>query len=144
MSSSEDSLKACREAFERLKKGDARLEKYAGLAKGDINKSIVSLEAGLDKGYLKSSRMAHIPLILEIESYVSRNAKSKSTPSKRVSRFKKQAAAAKSEKEQLEEVLNNVLSDNIRLVERVRVLERKLAEYESGKVVSISKNESPL
>lgn len=49
-----DGLRACEEALTRLMKGEPVVSKHVGLSLKKITASIVSLEAGFDRGYLKN------------------------------------------------------------------------------------------
>lgn len=61
-------LIACEEALQRLLVGKPIVPEHVGLNLSKLTASIVSLEAGFDRGYLKKSRKAHLPLLAQIDS----------------------------------------------------------------------------
>ena len=115
----------CLEAFERLKK-NAPLKKE--LANREITSSLVSEEAGLDRGYLKKSRAAHLPLISLIESF--RNSKNHRPKKTNVDiereRAKRRDADAKSA--QFEQMIVKSLAREMRLANQIRKLEEEVAK----------------
>lgn len=63
---SNQGIKKCEAAFQRLKENTPINKSFSGLI---ITASLVSKEAGFDGGYLKTSRIIHRALLNEIEGY---------------------------------------------------------------------------
>ena len=63
---SNNKLKDCWDAFERLKKGMPNNKEFLGET---ITNSLVSKEAGLDAGYVKNARPSHTDLVDAIVEY---------------------------------------------------------------------------
>ena len=63
---SNNKLKDCWDAFERLKKGMPNNKEFLGET---ITNSLVSKEAGLDAGYVKNARPSHKELVDAIVEY---------------------------------------------------------------------------
>ena len=63
---SNNKLKDCWDAFERLKKGMPNNKEFLGET---ITNSLVSKEAGLDAGYVKNARSSHKELVDAIVEY---------------------------------------------------------------------------
>ncbi|SFP19592.1 hypothetical protein [Pseudomonas borbori] len=61
-------LGACEEALQRLLVEKPVVPEHVGLDLSKLTASIVSLEAGFDRGYLKKSRKAHLPILAKIEA----------------------------------------------------------------------------
>lgn len=59
---------ACQEALQRLLDGKPFMPEHVGLDLSKLTASIVSHEAGFDRGYLKKSRKTHLPLLAKIEA----------------------------------------------------------------------------
>lgn len=125
-------IHVCEEAFERLKAGKARDPAHVDLPRSKITAGIVSVEAGFDRGYLKKSRRAHMPLISAIEVYRSESETASVTSAVKAKRAQIKAEKAVSELEQMQAKLNAVLTQNIQLVERVRELEAMLKRGRSA------------
>lgn len=82
-------LLACEEALQRLLDGKPVVPEHVGLELSKITASIVSLEAGFDRGYLKKSRKAHLPILAKIEaSRAEANKSSGSSSSKKLNAWK--------------------------------------------------------
>jgi hypothetical protein len=62
-------LLECEEALQRLLEGRPVVAEHVGLSRSKITASIVSFEAGFDRGYLKKSRNAHLPILARIEAF---------------------------------------------------------------------------
>lgn len=119
-------LKKCEDAFERLVNGRPDRREHVGVRSADITPSMVSVEAGFDKGYLKRSRGPHRPLIARIGS-LSGGVKAGAQPAvERISRALSAAEKAKANEAALKEILDKVLTQNLMLVERVRELEASI------------------
>jgi hypothetical protein len=63
---SNQGIKKCEDAFQRLKDGEPNNASFAGLI---VTPSLFSKEAGFDGGYLKNSRTVHRSLLNKIEDY---------------------------------------------------------------------------
>lgn len=99
---------------------------HVGLDLSKLTASIVSREAGFDRGYLKKSRSAHLPLLARIEAFrVEASKDSGSSNAKRVERLEGKLALFEKELEMVRAQRDRVLSQNLQLWERVRELERK-------------------
>jgi hypothetical protein len=122
---------ACIEAFERLKAGAPVVPAHVGIAAAKITSGIVSVEAGFDRGYLKKSRAAHLPLIAQIEAFRARPESTGLSKANEVKRAKSKAERAESELEETRRQFYDVLTQNLQLVERVRELEAMLAQGEA-------------
>ena len=60
-------LQDCYEALERLVKGCPRISDFSGIELSQITNSIVSQEAGYDKGYIKNKRENHQGIVQAIK-----------------------------------------------------------------------------
>lgn len=119
-----DGLDRCEKAFERLKAGNSHNSKFVNIPSNDITPSVVSIEAGFDKGYLKTSRDRHKPLIALIRTY----AKSQEKHSKHktaLNRESKRRNEAELILNQTKAKLESALTDNLRLITRVQYLEKE-------------------
>ncbi len=119
----------CFDALERLKAGYPTMPEYVGIEKHEITAAMVSVEAGFDKGYLKRSRPAHKPLIARIEALVKDHKSKNSSDRKRLEQAKKAKEKLKAENNRTQAIMDNVLTQNLMLLERVGELERELAKY---------------
>ncbi len=124
-------LTRCEEAFDRLKDGQPHLSNHVGIKPGDITPALVSIEAGFDKGYLKRSRESHAPLIARIDALKSVSSSSASASKEKLERATRLAEKRQEEVEQLKLVLDQVLTQNLMLVERVKELEKDLSKYQA-------------
>lgn len=124
-------LQRCEEALERLLSGRPHLADNVGVKRGDITPAMVSVEAGFDKGYLKRSRESHMSLIARIDALKSESKASSSATKKKLEKTKKMVEKRRMEIEQLNEVMDKVLTQNLMLVERVRELEKELSKYQA-------------
>lgn len=123
-------LLACEEALQRLLDGKPVVPEHVGLELSKITASIVSLEAGFDRGYLKKSRKAHLPILAKIEaSRAEANKSSGSSSSKKVERLEDKLVLLEKELAMVRAQRDRVLTQNLQLWERVRELE--LAERQN-------------
>lgn len=122
-------LNRCEEGLERLLSGQPHLADHVGVKRGDITPAMVSIEAGFDKGYLKRSRESHMPLIARIDALKSESRDSSSATKEKLEKAKQKAEKRRMQVEQLNEVMDKVLTQNLMLVERVRELEKELSKY---------------
>ena len=121
---------ACESALQRLLEGKPVLSVHVGLDVSKITASIVSLEAGFDRGYLKKSRRAHLPILAKIESVRAEAGKgSNSSSAKKVQRLEDKVLLLEKELAMVRTQRDRVLTQNLQLWERVRELE--LAERQN-------------
>lgn len=117
-------LLACENALQRLLEGKPVVPEHVGLELSKLTASIVSLEAGFDRGYLKKSRKAHLAILAKIEA--SRAAAIKnpsSSSSKKVARLEDKILFLEKELAMVRAQRDRVLVQNLQLWERVRELE---------------------
>ncbi|QXI11266.1 hypothetical protein [Pseudomonas zeae] len=126
-------LSACEEALQRLLVGKPVVPKHVGLDLSKLTASIVSLEAGFDRGYLKKSRKAHLPLLAQIEAVrAEANKGTGSSSGRQIRQMESQLAALKKTLSIAEMQRDNVLVQNMKLWQRVRELERLIVNSRSG------------
>ena len=121
-------IEQCEAALERLLNETPYNKDFVGEEQTDITPAMVSVEAGYDKGYLKRSRQAHMPLIAQIDRLRAPKKASKSS-AQRLSKALSAADKAKANEAALKDTLDKVLAQNLMLVERVRELEKALHMY---------------
>ncbi|VVO49505.1 hypothetical protein PS838_00216 [Pseudomonas fluorescens] len=122
-------LLECEEALQRLLDGKPVVAEHVGLSLSKITASVVSLEAGFDRGYLKKSRNSHLPIIARIEAFrAEANRKGSHTHTKDIDRLEDKLDALASELATVRAQRDRVLTQNLQLWERVRELE--LAEHQ--------------
>lgn len=61
-------LRSCQDALQRILDGNPLVAAHVGLDLSQLTASMVSYEAGFDRGYLKKSRSSHLPILAKIES----------------------------------------------------------------------------
>jgi len=125
----------CDEAFIRLKNGTALNPKFKGIAPSDITPSVVSIEAGFDKGYLKSSREHHRFLIAKIRDYIG-NQQKESKQKIALNRESKRRGEVERTLSETKLKLEIALTDNLRLTLRVQQLESELKAFSSIKNIN--------
>ncbi len=126
-------LGACEEALQRLLIGKPVVPEHVGLDLSKLTASIVSLEAGFDRGYLKKSRKAHLPLLAQIGAVRAEASKGTGSSSGKQIRQMESRLAALEKKLSISQVQrDNVLAENIKLWQRVRELEHSMAFIRSG------------
>jgi hypothetical protein len=117
-------LVACEEALQRLLDGKPVVSEHVRLDLSKLTASIVSLEAGFDRGYLKKARKTHLPLLARIEACRAETNKSFSlSNAKTVERLKYKLALSEKELAMARAQCDRVLTQNLQLWERVRELE---------------------
>jgi hypothetical protein len=117
-------LGACVEALQRLLDGKPIVPEHVGLDLSRLTASIVSLEAGFDRGYLKKSRKAHLPILAKIEaSRAEANKSSGSSNGKSIKRLEDKLVLLEKELAMVSSQRDRVLTQNLQLWERVRELE---------------------
>ncbi|ABP78294.1 conserved hypothetical protein [Stutzerimonas stutzeri A1501] len=134
-------LSACEEALQRLLVWKPVVPEHVGLDLSKLTASIVSLEAGFDRGYLKRSRKAHLPLLAQIEAARAEASKGAGSSSgKQIRQMESQLAAVEKKLSIAQMQRGNVLAQNIKLWQRVRELERSMADSRSAKVEPLLRN----
>ncbi len=117
-------LLACGNALQRLIDGKPVVPEHVGLELSKLTASIVSLEAGFDRGYLKKSRKAHLPILAKIEAARAEAIKSpSSSSSKKVSHLEDKILFLENELAMVRAQRDRVFVQNLQLWERVRELE---------------------
>lgn len=117
-----DGLKACEEALNRLLKGNVNFSAHVNFDLEKLTPSVVSHEAGFDRGYLKSSRVNHRSLIAKIK-FISTNASAKPAGlSKELASWRRKYQKLEEEFILMQAQRDRVLSQNIELWEKVREL----------------------
>lgn len=124
-------LQRCEEAFERLLAGNPIVSQHVGLEPHKITASVVSVEAGFDKGYLKRSRQSHLPLLSRIEANKTKTINLGSSYKTQALKAIKSRDKAKIEMEEMKDKLDKVLSQNLILVEHILELESKLRKQKT-------------
>lgn len=141
-------LGACEEALQRLLVGKPVVPKHVGLDLSKLTASIVSLEAGFDRGYLKKSRKVHLPLLAQIEAVRAEASKGAGLLSGEKNRqIGRQLAALEKTLSIAQMQRDNVLAQNMKLWQRVRELESSMAYSGSGhsaKVEPLLRNSSDI
>lgn len=123
-------LGACEEALQRLLVGNPVVPEHVGLDLSKLTASIVSLEAGFDRGYLKKSRKAHLPILAKIEAYrAGANKGCGSSNGKSIKRLEDKVVLLEKELAMVSSQRDRVLTQNLQLWARVRELE--LAERQN-------------
>ncbi|MGY3305058.1 hypothetical protein ACVK1X_004373 [Pseudomonas sp. PvR086] len=128
-------LIACEEALQRIQDRRPVVPVHVGLDLSRLTASVVSLEAGFDRGYLKRSRKAHLPLLARIEALRAAASKgSASTDVKNVGDFEHKIELLKKELAIVRVQRDRVLTQNLQLWERVRELELSERQNKSSQV----------
>lgn len=126
-------LDACEDALKRLLGGKPIVPEHVGLDLSKLTASIVSFEAGFDRGYLKKSRNAHLPLLAQIEAVRIETSKgSGPASSKELRQIKSTLAALENTLSIAQMQRDNVLAQNMKLWQRVCELERLMRYSRSG------------
>ncbi|ELB2861406.1 hypothetical protein QNE90_001009 [Vibrio alginolyticus] len=125
-------IELCKEAFERIKRGEARVEKFKGIPQEKVTPSVISQEAGFDSGYLKRARATHQPLISLIDAYRSAASSETLSKSEAVRREKVKTDKAKSLQSTAETLLQDALARELVLVRRLKELEKEVAALKKG------------
>ena len=132
---------ACEEALQRLLIGKPVVPEHVGLHLSKLTASIVSLEAGFDRGYLKKSRKAHLPLLAQIEAVRAEASKGAgSSNGKQIRQMESHLTTLEKTLSIAQMQRDNVLAQNIKLWQRVRELERSMADSRSAKVEPLLRN----
>lgn len=117
-------LYACEEALQRLLAGNPVVPEHVGLDLSKLTASIVSHEAGFDRGYLKKSRKAHLPILAKIEASRSEVNKERSSKIGRsIKHLEDKVMLLEKELAMVSSQRDRVLTQNLQLWARVRQLE---------------------
>ncbi|OEO24870.1 hypothetical protein AX279_15550 [Pseudomonas sp. J237] len=119
-------LSACESAFQRLLDGSPVVTEHVGLDLSRLTASIVSLEAGFDRGYLKKSRKTHLPLLAKIESVRTESGKGTSPNGRRIRQMESLLASLERELSMAHIQRDKVMAQNMKLWDRIRELEHSL------------------
>jgi len=124
------------------KAGKPNNKAFVGLPQHSITPSIVSQEAGHDKGYLKKSREQHQFLISVIHLHVQDHASSTTGKGVRLQRAKQKAKDAGLAADAAETKLEASLARELQLYHRVKQLEKEVIKLnallnEKGKIVPL-------
>lgn len=138
-------LGACEKTLQRLLVGKPVVPEHVGLNLSKLTASIVSLEAGFDRGYLKKSRKTHLPLLAQIEAVRAEASKGTGSSSgKQIRQMESQLAALEKTLSITQIQRDNVLAQNMKLWQRVCELERSIAYSRSSKVESLLRNNNDM
>jgi hypothetical protein len=136
MQSMNSGLIACEGALQRLVDGKPVVSAHVGLDLSKITASVVSLEAGFDRGYLKKSRKAHLPLLAKIEGFRAEAIRgSGSSSAKKIARLEDKLSLLEHELVMAQVLRDKVLIQNLQLWERVRELELAARQNKSIKTL---------
>ncbi|WP_350599426.1 hypothetical protein [Pseudomonas sp. 65/3-MNA-CIBAN-0223] len=127
-------LAICEKALDRLVGGNSIVPAHVSLDLSKLTASIVSLEAGFDRGYLKKSRKSHLPLLAKIEAIRASGVKGTTSRSKQLRQIEDQLKKLENELSVAQSNRDKALAQNIKLWERVRELELLLETSVSAKV----------
>lgn len=123
-------LGACEDALQRLLAGNPVVPEHVSLDLSKLTASIVSLEAGFDRGYLKKSRKVHLPILAKIEAFrAGANKGGGSSNGKGIKRLEDKVVLLEKELAMVSSQRDRVLTQNLQLCARVRELE--LAERQN-------------
>lgn len=114
----------CEQAFERLKAGKPERLLISEYTLDSISAALVSKEAGFDPGYLKSARIKHRPILLEIDQFKIRESSCTKKEKKKISDLKVQVEFEKQQAKKYESLYKEALAREV-------VLAARLAEPES-------------
>lgn len=118
---SNNKLKDCWDAFERLKKGIPNNKEFLG---EPITNSLVSKEAGLDAGYVKNARPSHKELVDAIVEYNKVNVETNLKKTIEALKFKLKVEEEKSE--MLKKERDEAYKREILLFDKLIKLEEKV------------------
>lgn len=126
-------LSSCIEAFERLKVDMPINDEFKGYQPEQISPSVVSQEAGFDKGYLKKSRPNHMPLIALIEDWRKSGGTSLSK-AEAIRRERDKALRYMQERDEANQRYALALGRELRLIKKIRELELELKNSNVAKL----------
>lgn len=117
-------LIACEEALQRLLDGKPFVPEHVGLDLSRLTASVVSLEAGFDRGYLKKSRRSHFSILARIEACRAEiKSGTGSSSAKIIQRLEDKLVLLECKLLMAETQRDRMLTQNLQLWERVRELE---------------------
>tara|TARA_R110001599_G_scaffold224482_2_gene423669 strand:+ start:203 stop:649 length:447 start_codon:yes stop_codon:yes gene_type:complete len=120
-------MSACEDALQRLLDRKPNVPEHVGLEFSKLTASIVSFEAGFDRGYLKKSRPAHQEIIARIVS-IKTKAPIESVKARELQTVAEKLSTTKNNLEEAREQRDNMLTRNLQLMLRVKELEKEVAE----------------
>lgn len=118
---SNNKLKDCWDAFERLKKGIPNNKEFLGET---ITNSLVSKEAGLDAGYVKNARPSHKELVDAIVEY--NKEITEGNLEKRIESLELKLEAEKEKSKKLKKERDEAFEREILLFDKLIKLEKKV------------------
>ena len=124
-------LQKCEAALERLVQNTPHVGKHVSVTEVDITPAMVSVEAGFDKGYLKRSRDSHKPLIARIDALKESSRVDERTKLKQAEKKYKQLQA---EQKVNGDIMDQILTQNLMLLQRLKELEKELSLYKTHKM----------
>lgn len=127
-------LGACEEALQRLLAGNPVVPEHVSLDLSKLTASIVSLEAGFDRGYLKKSRKAHLPILAKIEACRAGANKGRGSIGKSIKRLEDKVVLLEKELAMVSSQRDRVLTQNLQLWARVKELELAKRQSKSRQV----------
>lgn len=116
-------IDACEEALGRLVNGSPAVPEHVGVDLTSITCAMVSVEAGFDKGYLKRGRDSHKALIARIDALKAAAEHRGLSIKEKVRKAEKKAETFKEKYERANQMLGIMMTENLRLLERIRELE---------------------
>lgn len=130
MKNTQNGLELCEESLDRLIRGKPNNLKFLGKP---ITPSLVSKEAGLDKGYLKKSRHQHRLIIFNIDEHCRLQTKASPKASEDIPKLKAQKSKIKNELQLVTQRLNDSLAREVILVHQLRKIELELILAREGR-----------
>ncbi|TMO64859.1 hypothetical protein [Pseudoalteromonas aurantia] len=118
---SNNKLKECWDAFQRLKSGTPNNQAFLG---EDITNSLVSKEAGFDAGYLKNNRASHSEIVDAINDY--NNELKEGNLEKRIEILEGKLKAEKEKSKMLKEERDGAFQRELLLFNKLIELEKKV------------------
>lgn len=116
-------LALCQEALQRLIDGGPVVSEHIGLDLSRITASIVSLEAGFDRGYLKKSRASHLPILARIEACRMEANNESHVSRRKETKLESKLAQLNEELVMVTSQRDRVLAQNLQLWARIREFE---------------------
>lgn len=121
-------ITACEEALQRLIDGQPNVAAHINLDLSKLTPSIVSLEAGFDRGYLKKSRKYHLPLIARIQA-IRTKAPYASVKQRELEIATEKLVLANRKIIEALEARDTAIRENLYLMRRVKELEKEVSDY---------------
>lgn len=126
---SNNKLKDCWDAFERLKKGIPNNKEFLGET---ITNSLVSKEAGLDAGYVKNARPSHKELVDAIVEY--NKEITEGNLEKKIESLELKLEAEKEKSKKLKKERDEAFEREILLFDKLIKLEKKVEKSKISKL----------